>query len=176
MRAGLALGTLIALGSAVCAAPAPPLERRKLPVFKNRFVTSRPAIHNYVTDVSGAQYNLTDIPDVPTVNAPYPNVWAGLSIDEAAGVVNFLHNHTDLNLTAAADAGSWDNVITNLDLAAPNKTVSFRCRWEPAFPRRLRRNTLRSTGSDGVQGWHVRRASAHGSGHDHVQRLRRAVP
>lgn len=57
------------------------------------------------------------------MTAPWPNVWAGLSIDEAAGVVNFLHNHTDLNLTAAADAGSWDNVITNLDLAAPNKTV-----------------------------------------------------
>lgn len=132
MRAGLAFGTLIALGTAVCAAPAP-LERRKLPVFKNRFVTSRPAIHNYVTDVTGAQYNLTGIPDVPTVTAPHTNVWAGLSTDEAAAVVGFLHNNTDLNLTAAADAGSWDNVITNLDLAAPNKTVSFPRR--PFVPR-----------------------------------------
>ncbi|POY73080.1 hypothetical protein BMF94_3918 [Rhodotorula taiwanensis] len=120
MRAGLALSALIAVATTVTAAPT--LDRRKLPVFKNRFVKSRPAIQNYVTDVSGAQYNLTEIPDVPTVTAPHPNVWASLSIEEAASVVGFLHNNTDLNLTAAADATAWDNVITNLDLAVPNKT------------------------------------------------------
>lgn len=42
---------------------------------------------------------------------------------EAASVVSFLHDQ--LNLTAAADAGPWDNIITAIDLAVPNKTESL---------------------------------------------------
>lgn len=41
----------------------------------------------------------------PEVSAPYANIWQELSNDEAADVIAFLHNQTDLNLTAAADAG-----------------------------------------------------------------------
>lgn len=152
MRAGFALSALIAVATTATAAPT--LDRRKLPVFKNRFVKSRPAIHNYVTDVSGAQYNRTEIPDVPTVTAPHPNVWASLSNEEAASVVGFLHNNTDLNLTAAADATAWDNVITNLDLAVPNKTVSwFRRATADLRALRDRQRTCTPTGSHGLQGW-----------------------
>lgn len=41
----------------------------------------------------------------PTTSAPKANVWASLSNDEAAAVINFLHDQPDLNLTAAQDSG-----------------------------------------------------------------------
>lgn len=77
----------------------------------------------------------------PQVSAPYVNVWEELSDDEAASVISFLHNQTDLNLTAAADASrwvsdvshllvlihntsfsSWDNSIMRVEVLTPNKT------------------------------------------------------
>ncbi len=39
-----------------------------------------------------------------TVKAPKPNIFAGLTNDEAAAVTLFLHGQKSLNLTAAADA------------------------------------------------------------------------
>lgn len=115
--AGL-LGALVA-ATAVTAAPSP-----KLPYFRG--TRPRPTVQNFVSNVASAQYNLTDIPGKPTTKAPHSNIWATLSNDEAAEVVSFLHNQTALNLTAASDAGSWDNQITVIDLAVPNKTVSRR--------------------------------------------------
>ena len=58
----------------------------------------------------------------PSTIAPKLNIFAPLSNDEAAAVIAFLHNQTDLNLTAAADAGPWDNSIMVVDLLVPNKT------------------------------------------------------
>ncbi|BGP31066.1 hypothetical protein JCM10296v2_002830 [Rhodotorula toruloides] len=114
--AGL-LGALLA-ATAVTAAPSP-----KLPYFRG--TRPRPAVQNFVSNVASAQYNLTDIPGKPTTKAPHANIWATLSNDEAAEVVSFLHNQTALNLTAASDAGSWDNQITVIDLAVPNKTETL---------------------------------------------------
>lgn len=37
-----------------------------------------------------------------TTNAPKPNIFAGLTNDEAAAVTSFLHRQDSLNLTAAA--------------------------------------------------------------------------
>lgn len=70
---------------------------------------------------SSISYNYTTVSDAPTVTAPTGNPWKELSFDEAEGVVSFLY--TQLNLTAAADAGAWDNVIQTIDLAVPNKSV-----------------------------------------------------
>lgn len=58
----------------------------------------------------------------PTINAPKENIWISLSDDEAAGVIAFLHDQPELNLTAAADATSWDNSIVVVDLIPANKT------------------------------------------------------
>ncbi|KAJ7769348.1 copper amine oxidase [Mycena metata] len=58
----------------------------------------------------------------PAVSAPKPNIFLSLSDDEAASVISFLHNQTELNLTANADAGPWDNAIEVVDLVQPNKT------------------------------------------------------
>ncbi|KAJ7479846.1 copper amine oxidase [Mycena latifolia] len=58
----------------------------------------------------------------PVAVAPKANIFISLTNDEAASVVSFLHNQTELNLTAAADAGAWDNAIEVLDLVQPNKT------------------------------------------------------
>ncbi|WVQ79580.1 hypothetical protein IAT38_001680 [Cryptococcus sp. DSM 104549] len=58
----------------------------------------------------------------PTTTASKDNIWAYLTNDEAAGVISFLHNQTDLNLTAVDDAGDWDNTIMVVDLLAPNKS------------------------------------------------------
>ncbi|KAJ7320783.1 putative copper amine oxidase [Mycena albidolilacea] len=54
--------------------------------------------------------------------APKTNIFISLTNDEAASVISFLHNQTELNLTAAADAGAWDNAIEVVDLVQPNKT------------------------------------------------------
>lgn len=118
-----AVGALVAASSTL-AAPSP-----KFAYMKDRFKSQRIPV-NFNLDVSKNQYNssaynLTDVPAAPTAKAPHKNVWAGLSNDEAAGVIGFLHNQTDLNLTAAADAGPWDNLITTLDILTPNKTVRF---------------------------------------------------
>ncbi|KAJ7032822.1 copper amine oxidase [Mycena alexandri] len=56
------------------------------------------------------------------VSAPKPNIFLSLSNDEAAAVISFLHNQTELNLTANAVAGPWDNAIEVVDLVQPNKT------------------------------------------------------
>ncbi|KAJ7058557.1 copper amine oxidase [Mycena amicta] len=54
--------------------------------------------------------------------APKENIFISLTDDEAASVISFLHNQTELNLTAVADAGAWDNAIEVVDLVQPNKT------------------------------------------------------
>lgn len=46
-----------------------------------------------------------------TISAPYDNVWAGLSDQEAVAVVSWLFGQKRLNLTAAEDAGEWDNKV-----------------------------------------------------------------
>ncbi|KAF7361133.1 Amine oxidase [Mycena sanguinolenta] len=58
----------------------------------------------------------------PIAVAPKSNIFISLTDDEAAAVISFLHNQTELNLTAAADAGAWDNAIEVVDLVQPNKT------------------------------------------------------
>ncbi|KDQ60427.1 hypothetical protein JAAARDRAFT_191806 [Jaapia argillacea MUCL 33604] len=63
-----------------------------------------------------------EVPGAPAVTAPYPNIWSALSNDEAASVIQFLHCQPELNLTAAANATSWDNQITVVDTLTPNKT------------------------------------------------------
>ncbi|KAF7313195.1 Amine oxidase [Mycena kentingensis (nom. inval.)] len=57
--------------------------------------------------------------------APKQNIFISLTNDEAASVVSFLHNQTELNLTSAADAGAWDNAIEVVDLVQPNKTQAL---------------------------------------------------
>ncbi|GAA5930824.1 uncharacterized protein JCM15063_002470 [Sporobolomyces koalae] len=115
---------LAVLASGAFAAPSP-----KLPSFKYPTLRSRPQVPDVVTptfknlaaqlDSSASSY------DTPTTKAPKTNIWASLSTDEAASVVAFLHDQKKLNLTAAKEAGSWDNQITVIDLAAPNKTESL---------------------------------------------------
>ncbi|KAK6992126.1 amine oxidase [Favolaschia claudopus] len=58
----------------------------------------------------------------PVTVAPKENIFISLTNDEAASVISFLHNQTELNLTSAVDAGAWDNAIEVLDLVQPNKT------------------------------------------------------
>lgn len=65
------------------------------------------------------------IPTAPIVKPSKSNIFASLTNDEAASVISFLHNQTELNLTANADAGEWDNAITVLDLIAPNKSIAL---------------------------------------------------
>ncbi|KAF7361132.1 Amine oxidase [Mycena sanguinolenta] len=43
----------------------------------------------------------------PVAVAPKSNIFISLTDDEAAAVIGFLHNQTELNLTAAADAGAY---------------------------------------------------------------------
>lgn len=45
------------------------------------------------------------------INAPYENIWLGLSHDEAADVTKFLFENESLNLTVAENATEWDNTV-----------------------------------------------------------------
>ncbi|KAJ6545811.1 copper amine oxidase, partial [Mycena vulgaris] len=58
----------------------------------------------------------------PIAVAPKANIFLTLTDDEAASVISFLHNQTELNLTSATEAGTWDNSIEMVDLVQPNKT------------------------------------------------------
>ncbi|WVQ72054.1 hypothetical protein IAR50_001598 [Cryptococcus sp. DSM 104548] len=58
----------------------------------------------------------------PTTTAPKNNLWNLLTNDEAAEIISYLHNQTTLNLTAATDAGDWDNTVLMVDVLPPNKT------------------------------------------------------
>ncbi|BGP20022.1 hypothetical protein JCM10213_000596 [Rhodosporidiobolus nylandii] len=119
MRSSVALLSALLAAAGSLAAPSP-----KLPYFKNP--SRRIPVKNFAVDVSRSQYNLTDVPDAPTTTAPHKNIWAALTNDEAASIVSFLHNQTELNLTAAVDSpGAWDNIIGAIDLAPPNKTETL---------------------------------------------------
>ncbi|KAL7413894.1 copper amine oxidase [Mrakia frigida] len=69
--------------------------------------------------------NITSETASSSLTAPYENIFISLTNDEAAAVISFLHNQTELNLTASADAGEWDNAISVIDLVAPNKTLAL---------------------------------------------------
>jgi hypothetical protein len=51
------------------------------------------------------------VPEPQTITAPKLNIWGSLTDDEAASVASYLFSQTSLNLTAAADAGEWDNSV-----------------------------------------------------------------
>ncbi|GAA6059733.1 hypothetical protein JCM10212_000261 [Sporobolomyces blumeae] len=109
--------------SSTLAAPSP-----KIPSIKYPTLRHRPVVDDFVApDISNLNVQLQTESSyaTPTVTAPKENVWAQLTSEEAASVVAFLHKQKDLNLTAASDAGSWDNMISVIDLATPNKTESL---------------------------------------------------
>lgn len=58
----------------------------------------------------------------PAIAAPFENVWDELANDEAAGVVQWLFQQPELNLTVSDEAGEWDNAIKLVELMRPNKT------------------------------------------------------
>ncbi|KAH8653519.1 copper amine oxidase [Xylariales sp. PMI_506] len=57
-----------------------------------------------------------------TITAPYTNIWAGITDDEAASVIAWLFDQPALNLTTSEDAGAWDNTVLLVELQMPNKT------------------------------------------------------
>ncbi|GAA5982519.1 hypothetical protein JCM5350_006100 [Sporobolomyces pararoseus] len=116
---------LATLAVGVLAAPSP-----KLPSIRYPSLRARPVVPDYVSSSFNnlavqLKSNSSSTYDTPTVKAPKTNIWAPLSSEEAASVVSFLHNQTSLNLTSADEAGSWDNMISVVDLATPNKTESL---------------------------------------------------
>ncbi|KAJ5139695.1 membrane copper amine oxidase, partial [Penicillium atrosanguineum] len=56
------------------------------------------------------------------VLAPRTNIWTGLTDPEAASVLSWLFDQTDLNLTTTSKAGDWDNTIQLVELMQPNKS------------------------------------------------------
>ncbi|GAA5845868.1 hypothetical protein JCM3766R1_004638 [Sporobolomyces carnicolor] len=116
------LATLV-VGS--LAAPSPKIPAIRYPSLRSRPSVvdyQGPSLNNLAVQISS---NTSSAYETPTVKAPKENIWAPLSSAEAASVVSFLHNQTSLNLTAADEAGSWDNMISVVDLAYPNKTESL---------------------------------------------------
>ncbi|KAL5604892.1 hypothetical protein BROUX41_001777 [Berkeleyomyces rouxiae] len=56
------------------------------------------------------------------IPAPKTNIWAALSESEAAGLVAWMFDQKDLNLTVSENATSWDNTIILVETLAPNKS------------------------------------------------------
>lgn len=88
---------LLATLSAAFAAPAPKVNAVHHPKLSRPQFRKRNEYTNAVNVTSKA----------PTTSAPKDNVWASLSNDEAAAVINFLHTQPALNLTASADSGEY---------------------------------------------------------------------
>ncbi|GAA6007466.1 hypothetical protein JCM11491_004172 [Sporobolomyces phaffii] len=113
-----------ALAGSALAAPSPKIPSIRYPTLHSRPIVpdfTPPALSNLAAQPGTGSHSY----ETPTTKAPKTNIWASLSSREAASVVSFLHNQTSLNLTASAEAGSWDNMITVIDLATPNKTESL---------------------------------------------------
>lgn len=49
------------------------------------------------------------------IHAPRENVWAGLTDSEAASLLIWLFDQSDLNLTVTSSAGDWDNSMYAID-------------------------------------------------------------
>lgn len=49
------------------------------------------------------------------IHAPRENIWAGLTDSEAASLLIWLFDQSDLNLTATSSAGDWDNSMYVMD-------------------------------------------------------------
>ncbi|GAQ44944.1 actin binding protein [Aspergillus tubingensis] len=56
------------------------------------------------------------------IKSPSENPWKELTNIETATVVQWLFQQPELNLTAADDAGEWDNTISLVELMRPNKS------------------------------------------------------
>ncbi|KAJ7641294.1 copper amine oxidase [Roridomyces roridus] len=110
------LHTLV-LAGLLCSAVAGPHARLKSPKKWNK-KTRLPEI----LAAKSSSNSTTTTTFSTVVEAHQTNIFISLSDDEAASVISFLHNQTELNLTAAADAGAWDNAIEVVDLVTPNKT------------------------------------------------------
>ncbi|KAK4047619.1 hypothetical protein OIV83_005277 [Microbotryomycetes sp. JL201] len=85
-----------------------------------------PLSHPFEDTKTGVQTNNDGKSADPVVKAPYKNVWASLTNDEAASVIKFLHDQAQMNLTAATNATSWDNSIGTVDLAYVNKAAALK--------------------------------------------------
>jgi primary-amine oxidase len=72
--------------------------------------------------LTGVSHSVHPGSTAPSTTAGKANIWAALSYDEAASVKDYLHKQPSLNLTAAEDAGEWDNHILVVDTIVPNKT------------------------------------------------------
>ncbi|OCL04443.1 amine oxidase catalytic domain-containing protein [Glonium stellatum] len=90
--------------------------------------------------------------------APQKNIFLGLTDLEAASATSFLHSQSNLNLTAATNATSWDNIILGLELLQPNKSdaLSYLDSGAPA-PGRYARATVQFGATDEpyIQEWMV---------------------
>ncbi|KAM0749530.1 copper amine oxidase [Meredithblackwellia eburnea MCA 4105] len=118
-------GSLSALLPLALVLQAVALPQPKLPSIKSPRLRTRPAVANFVIN---AAENSTASNDTatPSVVASKENIWITLTNAEAAGVVSYLHNQSELNLTDSADAGTWDNMISVIDLLPPNKTAALK--------------------------------------------------
>ncbi|OAG05511.1 membrane copper amine oxidase [Paraphaeosphaeria sporulosa] len=81
---------------------------------------SRQAKRQYLNTTSPEAPGCGDA--APAVTAPIPNVWEGFTDEEAASVVYWLFEQSDLNLTTSEKAGEWDNSVLLVELQRPNKT------------------------------------------------------
>lgn len=156
--AALVAGLLSQWTLSAQAAPSP-----KIPSIRNPRLFTRPPVDDYFVAPKVEPVILAP----STTTAPKKNIWISLSDEEAAsklnvplirllprgclwesnavllvGVVKFLHTQKDLNLTAAADAGTWDNWISVIDLAQPNKTEALAYLAGGPVPARYAKATL----------------------------------
>ncbi|KKA26891.1 hypothetical protein TD95_003263 [Thielaviopsis punctulata] len=56
------------------------------------------------------------------VTAPKTNIWSALTESEAVGLVSWMFDRPELNLTVSENATSWDNTIILVETLAPNKS------------------------------------------------------
>ncbi|KAF1987640.1 putative membrane copper amine oxidase [Aulographum hederae CBS 113979] len=106
---------LLSLGSFVLARPSPrPKSANFRKAYHDRLVNDR--MKRQASSAPCAA------PGAQAISAPKKNVWYGLTDEEAAAVTKWLFSQEDLNLTAAEDAGSWDNTVLLVELMLPNKT------------------------------------------------------
>lgn len=126
MRCHLTIASgLLALAAAVQAAPK--VDRLRMPYsYLQKLAAVQEASSSFAVvnenDAAASNSSQIDPTFAPTVTAAKDNIFDSLTIEEAASVVKFCHEQDSLNLTAAANATSWDNQITVVDILMPNKT------------------------------------------------------
>jgi primary-amine oxidase len=98
------------LATAVCGSPSPKVNSVHYPNNPKFSAHHRRGVQKRALVTDSVKATTT----TPSTKAPRSNIWNSLTNDEAAAVIAYIHKQPSLDVTAVANATSWDKVGESL--------------------------------------------------------------